>query len=123
MVTNESLTDNKANEPAHAEFGQKNPDRLEKIMTVVEHLDELRTRLIRCLIYISIGVVIGLFFGKRILRFLEIPAGNIAFQALSMEEPILVFVKVAFYAGFILASPLLLLEACKFVAPGLTKTV
>ncbi len=93
----------------------------EKTMTVVEHLDELRDRLIRCLLYMAVGIAIGLFFGKRILRFLEIPAGNITFQALSMEEPVVVFMKVAFYGGLILASPLILLEICQFVAPGLTK--
>ncbi len=95
--------------------------RLEKVMTVVEHLDELRTRLIRSLIYIAMGVGICLFIGKKILRFLEAPAGNITFQALSMEEPVVVFLKVAFYGGLILASPFLLFEICRFVAPGLTK--
>lgn len=93
----------------------------EKIMTVIEHLDELRSRLIRCLVYAAMGILVGLYFGKRILRFLEAPAGNITFQALSMEEPVVVYVKVAFYAGLILVSPLLLLEICRFIAPGLTR--
>lgn len=105
-----------SNITAHAVEADK-----EKIMTVVEHLDELRDRLIRCLLYIAVGIGIGLFFGKRILRFLEVPAGNITFQALSMEEPIVVFMKVAFYGGLILVSPLILFEICQFVAPGLTK--
>src|SRR5271170_3244963 len=89
-------------------------------MSVVDHLDELRTRLIRCLVYVAVGVLIGLCLSKAILRFLEVPAGNITFQALSMEEPILVFMKVAFYTGLIISSPLLLIEICRFVAPGLT---
>jgi sec-independent protein translocase protein TatC len=95
-------------------------ERSDKLMSVVDHLDELRTRLVRCLIYVAVGVLIGLSLAKAILRFLEVPAGNITFQALSMEEPILVFMKVAFYTGLIIASPLLLLEICRFVAPGLT---
>ncbi len=95
-------------------------ERSDKLMSVVDHLDELRTRLVRCVIYVAVGVLIGLWLAKSILRFLEAPAGNITFQALSMEEPILVFMKVAFYTGFIIASPLLLLEICRFVAPGLT---
>lgn len=97
------------------------PDSSEKIMTVVEHLDELRSRLIRCLIYMVVGILICLFFGKDILCFLEAPAGNMTFQALSIEEPIVVFFKVAFYGGIILASPLVLCEVCRFIAPGLTK--
>ena len=89
-------------------------------MSIVDHLDELRTRIVRCVIYITLGVLVGLCLAKTILRILEAPAGNISFQALSMEEPILVVMKVAFYAGLILASPLVLFEICRFVAPGLT---
>jgi sec-independent protein translocase protein TatC len=93
----------------------------EKMMTIVEHLDELRVRLVRSLIYVALGVVIGLMLCKRILRLLEAPAGGISFQALSLEEPIVVFFKVAFYVGLIIASPLILLEISRFVGPGLTK--
>jgi len=106
----------RSNVPVHA--GQ---DDGEKVMTVVEHLDELRDRLIRCLLYVAVGLGVGLFYGKQILRFLEAPAGNITFQALSMEEPVIVYMKVAFYGGLILVSPLILWEICRFVAPGLTK--
>jgi hypothetical protein len=90
------------------------------MMTVVEHLDELRTRLFRCIGYVAVGLVAGLFLAKQILRLLEEPAGNISFQALSLEEPVLVFFKVAFYAGIIFASPLILFEISRFIAPGLT---
>lgn len=92
----------------------------DETMTVIEHLEELRTRLIRCLVYLFVGCAAGLFLAKDILRLLEAPAGNIQFQALSLEEPVLVFFKVAFYAGIVLASPLILFEASRFVAPGLT---
>lgn len=91
------------------------------MMTVVEHLDELRTRLFRCIGYVALGCVAALFLTKEIIRLLEAPAGNISFQALSLEEPVLVFFKVAFYTGLILSSPLILFEIAGFVAPGLTK--
>jgi sec-independent protein translocase protein TatC len=90
------------------------------MMTVVEHLDELRTRLFRCILYVAVGLVAGLVLAKKILQLLEAPAGNISFQALSLEEPVLVFFKVAFYAGVIFASPLILFEISRFIAPGLT---
>lgn len=92
-----------------------------KMMTVVEHLDELRQRLIRSLLYLAGGIVIGICLAKDVLRLLEAPAGNIQFQALSLEEPILVFFKVAFYIGIVLASPLLLWEIARFISPGLTE--
>ncbi len=91
------------------------------MMSVVDHLDELRNRLFRCLAYVIVGCGAGLILAKTIMRLLEAPAGNITFQALSLEEPILVFFKVAFYAGLVLASPFILWEISCFVAPGLTR--
>jgi len=109
--------------PASGEDGEPLQPRTPEIavMTVVEHLDELRQRLIRCVVYIVGSFVVALFVTKDILRLLEKPAGSIQFQALSLEEPVLVFFKVAFYAGVALASPLVLFEISRFVAPGLTK--
>lgn len=90
-------------------------------MTVVEHLTELRDRLVRSLIYIVIAFGITLYFGKDIMRILQTPAGaNMQFQALSIEEPLLVYIKVAFYAALVLASPFILFEVSRFVGPGLT---
>ncbi len=93
----------------------------DKSMTIVEHLDELRWRIIRSLSYVFIAFIAALFYTKRILQFLEKPAGNITFQALSIEEPLLVFFKVAFYTALITASPFILNEVARFVAPGLTR--
>jgi sec-independent protein translocase protein TatC len=105
--------------PSKDNSGSKEAD--EKLMTIVEHLDELRTRMLRSLGYVAIGIVVGLIIGKPVLRLLEAPAGGIAFQALSLEEPVIVFFKVAFYCGLVFASPLILFEIGRFVAPGLTK--
>jgi sec-independent protein translocase protein TatC len=91
----------------------------EKVMTVVEHLDELRTRIIRCILAVAACCGGMLFVAKDIVRFLEAPAGGISFQALSLEEPLLVYLKVTFYAGIILSLPYILWEASQFVAPGL----
>lgn len=106
---NENLEDQNRDEPK------------EGLMTVVEHLDELRTRIIRSIVYIAIAFVGALFVTKDLLRYLEAPAGNISFQALSLEEPVLVFFKVAFYTAMILASPFILFELAAFIGPGLTK--
>lgn len=90
-------------------------------MTIVEHLDELRWRIIRSAAYIGVAFVAALFVTKKVMAFLERPAGNITFQALSLEEPLIVFFKVAFYLSLIMASPLILFELARFVSPGLTR--
>lgn len=93
----------------------------DKVMTVVEHLDELRARIVRSLVVLVITVGIALCFGKNIVQFLEAPAGDIKFQALSLEEPLLVYFKVSFYAGLAMALPWVLMEVAQFIAPGLRR--
>ena len=88
-------------------------------MTVIEHLDELRTRILRSLVVILLSFGFTLMFGKDIVRFLEAPAGSITFQALSLEEPLIVYFKVCFYAALVMAFPWVLGELSQFVAPGL----
>jgi len=92
------------------------------VMSVIEHLEELRMCIIRSFFAVLAGISIALFFGKDILRILKAPAGNIQFQALSLEEPILVYLKVSFYSGIVIAAPFILNEICRFVSPGLTKS-
>lgn len=94
----------------------------ERVMTVIEHLDELRIRIVRCLIVLAITFGIALYFGKHIVVFLEAPAGGIKFQALSLEEPLVVYFKVSFYAAVAAALPWVLLELANFIAPGLRKS-
>jgi sec-independent protein translocase protein TatC len=91
----------------------------EKVMTVIEHLDELRTRILRSLVVLALAFLVVLCFGKQIVVFLEAPAGGITFQALSLEEPLVVFFKVCFYVSLVVACPWILFEAAQFIGPGL----
>lgn len=91
-------------------------------MTLVEHLGELRDRLVRCLVYVAVSFGLALYFGTGIIEFLKRPAhGMFEFQALSIEEPLLVYFKVTFYAALVIASPMILFEVARFIAPGLTR--
>ncbi len=96
-------------------------DGTDKVMSVVDHLDELRNRLIRTLLVFVGAMGITFAFGKDIIQFLEKPAGKMTFQALSIEEPLLVYCKVAFYAALVLVAPYILFEISAFVAPGLKR--
>ena len=90
-----------------------------QVMTIVEHLDELRTRILRSVCVLALAFGVALLIGKECVRFLEAPAGGISFQALSLEEPLLVYFKVSFYLALIIAAPWILFELSQFVGPGL----
>lgn len=104
------------------EIGEADDDEANgKVMSVIDHLDELRTRLIRCLAAFAIAMCISFSFGREIIQILEGPAHGMHFQALSIEEPILVYFKVSFYAAIALAAPVLLYEVSAFISPGLKR--
>lgn len=92
-----------------------------KVMTVIEHLDELRTRILRTLVAMLCTMGVALYVGKDVIVWLEKPAGHMTFQALSLEEPVLVYFKVCLYLSVILASPFILGEFAAFIWPGLKK--
>lgn len=91
------------------------------VMTVIEHLDELRWRIVRSLAALVLAMAAALCVGKEAVRILELPAGNIQFQALSLEEPLVVYFKVSFYLAIVIACPWILFEVCQFIGPGLRK--
>lgn len=92
----------------------------EKEMPLLEHLYELRVRLLRATIALLIGTVIGFFFARPLLRLLIKPTGGISLQALSPTESIAVFMRVALIAGITIAMPAVLYQALRYILPGLT---
>ncbi len=94
-------------------------------MTVVEHLTELRRRLIVCIIAITLGAVVVYIFSLDIIRFLieyYEDATDGQKDALIFTGPLDAFatrLKVATYGGFILALPVWLFQLWRFVTPGL----
>jgi sec-independent protein translocase protein TatC len=105
-------------------------------MSLFEHLNELRSRLIVCVVAISIGAVAGWFLYDITLDFLiapyqdtcEVtltnsvdPSADPTCQLLVTDplEPFTVRLTVAAYTGLALAMPVLLWELWRFVSPGL----
>src|ERR687887_670122 len=75
--------------------------------TLVEHLDELRSRIFVSLGAIAIGVAVAFAFHHRLIRWLEqpLPAARRHLITLGVAEPFLTSMKVALMAGFALALP------------------
>ncbi|WP_417461929.1 twin-arginine translocase subunit TatC [Kordiimonas sp.] len=93
---------------------------------LLDHLNELRGRLIKVLIGMAITFGIGVYFSAEIFQilarpYMEAQAGNENARMIftGLMEGFAVNLKVALYGAFIVTFPLLALQLWKFVAPGL----
>jgi len=91
----------------------------DSVMSLVDHLDELRSRLFKCIIAIAIGSTIGFLRATEIRNFLIAPL-NRSVQVLGIGDAFVIQMKISIVAGIILAMPVLLYQLWAFVAPGLT---
>mgnify|MGYP000190824441 CR=1 FL=1 len=97
---------------------------------LIEHLAELRTRLIRSVIAFLIGMVICFTVATPIFNFLTAPLCQVLDQRgqdcdlifISPQEGFFVAIKVSLLGGFILAFPAIAHQMWRFVAPGLYKS-
>ena len=93
-------------------------------MTLVEHLGELRTRVMVCALTFVITATIAFVFYPHILSFLQEPYCRVApshckFYITGPLDGLALRVKIAAYGGLFLASPVLLWEFWRFITPGL----
>jgi sec-independent protein translocase protein TatC len=93
-------------------------------MSFLDHLGELRLRLIRASIAIAVGFGVCIAFGERLFSLLAAPItrllpkeASLVFTAL--PDPFFIYLKVAFIAGTFLALPYVLYQIWLFVRPGL----
>ena len=92
------------------------PDKI----SILGHLNELRSRFIKSLIALVVGTGISAVFTFRVLEFLKGPAGDTPLVYIDPTEFITTYFKVALLGGFILAMPVVLYQMIMFAAPGLT---
>lgn len=90
-------------------------------MTLMEHLEELRKRIVHSAIYLSLGFVVAWIFHNRIVEEFQAPLLRIH-KTLMFTHPmdaLNLYLKAALTAGAILASPFILYQVWLFIAPGL----
>lgn len=94
-------------------------------MSFFEHLDELRIRLMRCIMGFAVGFVICYFFSEPILKILRKPLFNVLpvdqqkLYFTGIFENFLTHLKISGYASLFLFSPFYFYQLWAFIAPGL----
>lgn len=91
----------------------------EKVMSLIDHLSELRVRLLISLGSLFVVAVFTLWFSKDITRLILRTAPGITFQVLSPTEAVFIQIKVALLSALLIAFPILASQAWAFVKPGL----
>jgi len=93
-------------------------------MSFLEHLDELRRRIINALLAIAAGVIVGFAFIKPIGEFLQGPTLRVLPPGSRMiytqpGEAFSFYVQIALIGGTVLAAPFVMYQVWLFIAPGL----
>ena len=126
-MSQEALADEEAREEVVDEVDQYR-------MPLLDHLRELRTRILRAVVVLFIAGGISLYFAEDIVDFLTLPAleakanmppeqaAKIELTILTPFEGIYAYLSAALLGGVTLAIPFLAFEAWGFIAPGLYKT-
>lgn len=91
----------------------------DKEMTIFEHLDELRGRLIKAAIGLVITTAVSLTYTTNLLQWLIVPAGNVRPVFLRPQEGLVTYMRVALLSGVILAMPVIVYELIRFTLPAL----
>src|SRR5262245_29004039 len=99
-------------------------------MTLRDHLAELRTRIVRCLLAITFGVIVVMTFYDPILKFIKQPYTDVCARrgpefctsdlySLGPLDGFTTRISISLYGGLIIAFPVLLWQLWRFIVPGL----
>ena len=91
---------------------------------LLDHLDELRSRIIKSVLAVLLGAVAAFVFRDQILELLIAPYKEVTSdQALAFFRPTEAFsltMRISFFGGFVLSSPVVIYQLWAFISPALT---
>ena len=90
-------------------------------MSIFEHLEELRSRILTALIFFIITTLICFVYIDNISYILQQPATGIKFIQLAPGEYLFASIRVAIYTSILITSPFTVYQIIRFILPGLTK--
>lgn len=88
-------------------------------MSLIKHLEELRTRLIRSMQAIGVGMAIAYFYLDEIVAYFMAPAGTL--NVIRPMEAFSTYIKIDIFAAFIIAMPVIFYQAWAFFLPALKR--
>lgn len=94
---------------------------MDKPLTLVEHLDELRKRILICLVALGIATIASFPFASHILKILKIPVAGLIERLVffSPQEAFLIYMRIAFLSGWIISLPVILYQSWRFISPAI----
>lgn len=93
----------------------------ENNLTLIEHIDEIRKRLMIIVVFFVFAVVGSFFLAKPLIHFLQYSeeAASLTLNAFTITDPIMVYLKVIMFIALVITSPVILYQLWGFVSPGL----
>jgi len=90
-------------------------------MSLMEHLGELRKRLIHSVVYLLLGFVVAYIYHERLYGYIQAPLDklHIPLNYTHPTDGLNLYLKTSLYGGAILASPFILYQIWLFISPGL----
>lgn len=95
--------------------------RFSKTATIIEHLEELRRRIIWCLVVLLVLSGISFTFIEQVRAILLDPAGGLQLIYTSPPEALMASIRLAIMSGLVLSMPVFLYHLLAFILPGLYK--
>ena len=94
----------------------------EKEMTFLDHLEELRRRILRSIASIIVGAIAAYFFSDWLVNVVSAPLEEVGVYFKAPAEAFLTHIKISLFAGAVVSSPFILYQIWMFVGPGLLKS-
>jgi len=92
-------------------------------MTLLGHINELRKRLLICVIALALTTIASFAFSQKIASYLAEPIGGLqAMASIDITENMSAFMKISLLSGVILALPVIFYQILAFIMPGLNTT-
>ena len=92
-----------------------------KEQTILEHMEELRKRLLIVAIFFVAALFVGFYSAKPLIKHIQYSgeAQHLTLNAFKVSDPLAVYLQVTFIIALIIVSPILLYQLWAFITPGL----